>query len=1095
MTLNFMLNIKNTSFSVFAAMKKLLVLIFISFSFYINAQITFTHNIGNTPIYTGMPNCSDDEIWGRVFKLADFGVASGEQFIIRSGKVALSNAYEGSRIGFYVAKIDSGFPSTNPIGLGGGVITTPEIGDTPEILEIQFNSPIVIPSEVDRILVTVFQYEDIYNSDFKKVLIAGTAQDNDVSWFKGCGEYYDFVTTDNLKNPVPNANFFINVTGDVFSTQNTTGNGVFLSHNVCGDAIETNIHSCTSSYIYWARAFNLSDFDVSTNEELIITSGQVGINKTGWLPEISFNIYKIDDDFPNSFSEADLIGSSQYQQLSPNIDRNSQIIQVDFETPILVPAGVEKILVEVHKGIVYGDGVAFIAGSAQDNDVSWQRGCNYGNSSSYVSTADFGRPNANFFINVTGKTNHITNNFEMNVSNICSEFLKEFSIEKKENVVSVIWDFGDPASGLNNTSTDLSPFHDFSSDGTYTITATVTDINASTHTFSKTIDVTEPPKAYGINNIYACEDDYDSGYASTFDTTGLLQQVLGGQTNKVVKFVTENGYQYDVLPNPYKNSIKDKETITVRVSHENNSCCYSETTFDVITYKKPKLEAIEDLVVCENNTSGYGVFNLQPIINKIEGNAINGGITFFYENGQEIQGDLSVVQNTIANQETISVQVLSQNLNCYSETTFKLKVNPLPVANPIEPLIGCDENEDGISEYFDTSTIETEVLGGQTGLLVTYFNANGEELPNPLPNPYTNATANREEITVRVTNPATSCFSEAVLVLNTSTKPQINVPQSIFSCDLGNGYADFDTSNIESEIIGSQNGLKVLFFDANGNEINNFVSSNFQNTAPWQQSINVRVENEFNSACFSETTLNLVVNELPLVTLQDSYFLCDLEPFYTLRIDDSFDSYLWEYQDGSQVSTSNIVNLEKAGNYTLTLGKTANNTYCENSFNVALVRSQLPTITSVDKRELSDKNYLEVFVSGDGDFEYSIDGENFQNSNLFENVLGGVYSISVRDKLGCGADSQTVVLVDYPKYFTPNNDGINDYWHIKGVENFPEATVYIYDRYGKILKQLKTNSLGWDGTFNGEFMRNSDYWFTVKLDENYNFKGHFSLKR
>ncbi|NRD23372.1 T9SS type B sorting domain-containing protein, partial [Winogradskyella litoriviva] len=59
---------------------------------------------------------------------------------------------------------------------------------------------------------------------------------------------------------------------------------------------------------------------------------------------------------------------------------------------------------------------------------------------------------------------------------------------------------------------------------------------------------------------------------------------------------------------------------------------------------------------------------------------------------------------------------------------------------------------------------------------------------------------------------------------------------------------------------------------------------------------------------------------------------------------------------------------------------------------------------------------------------------------------------------------------------------------------------YIFDRYGKLLKQLSPDGSGWDGTFNGNLMPTSDYWFTVEYDEpttdiRKEFKAHFTLKR
>ena len=91
----------------------------------------------------------------------------------------------------------------------------------------------------------------------------------------------------------------------------------------------------------------------------------------------------------------------------------------------------------------------------------------------------------------------------------------------------------------------------------------------------------------------------------------------------------------------------------------------------------------------------------------------------------------------------------------------------------------------------------------------------------------------------------------------------------------------------------------------------------------------------------------------------------------------------------------------------------------------------------------------------------------------------------------------------YPKFFTPNNDGYHDYWNIYYFDNFPEAKINIYDRYGKFIKQLNPLGIGWDGYYNGEKLPSTDYWFTVDYKEiNINgeiemrtFRSHFSLKR
>ena len=1083
-----------------------LLLLVLSFQ-YINAQITLTNNFGTTLIKTNMLPCNEDEGWSRVFKLSDFGIAPNEQFIIKSGQIGISHSTINTILNVTVSSVDGDYPEfiTTPFRvklLGTGSFgKIPIITGAPQIIQTRFDNPIVVPAGVERILVSVSKYKNIYDPTVATVLVAGTLVDTGESLYYGCGTQRTTVSTKALPVPVPNANFFINVTGEAINPK-SQGSITRITHNVCDDLVKTDMYACYGQTFYWARDFNLRDFGISPKEEFTITSGQVAVNGTAWGATAKFNIYKIDANFPASFSETDLIGSSQVINLPPAIGRDSQIMQIDFITPVKVSAGIERILVEVEKGnnsaLGGGSTAAFIAGSTQDNGISWFKGCNRSPNigyNQYFSTIDDGISNANFHINVTGNVKNVSNHFEMNFSNICSEFLKEFSVDDQSKVASIVWNFGDPASGVNNTSTDLSPFHDFSIDGKYTVTATVTSKDGTVEVLKETIDVKEPPKAYGINNIYACENEAATGISKSFDVSLITQQVLSGQTDKVVTFVDGKGNKYSLLPNPFTNSIKDKETITVRVSHKDNLCCYSETTFDLIVNPLPKLSAVSDLIVCDYDTDGFGQFNLNPVENLIIGSATDVKVEFYHENGQKIVAPLTAIPNLIINEEKIKVKAINTNTNCYDESSFKLIVSVLPKANPLQEIIGCDDNNDGISEYFDTSNVESNVLANQTGMEVSYYDIYGNQLPSPLPNPFTNTVANKEKITVRVINPQTKCHTETFLNLITSTKPLINQPKTLYACDEGNGFSYFDTSAIESQLIANKTGYRISFKDENGNKLPSPLPIKYQNTIAWSQTINVRVENESNPLCFSETICKLVVNRLPKIDLEKEYFLCDLEPSLKIATDFTFDSWEWRYEDNSVISNSFEVNLIDAGIYTLRVTKINNGISCENSFSFNLVRSTLPKIYKVKIQDVSDNNYIEIITSGDGDFEYSIDGFNFQSNNTFNNILGGVYEVQVRDKKGCGVDKREIVLIDYPKFFTPNNDGYNEYWHILGVKKFPNSVTTIFDRYGKFLKKLMYNDIGWDGTFNEEKLFSSDYWFTVELGNGRNFKGHFSLKR
>ncbi|TCN51509.1 hypothetical protein D0809_22500 [Flavobacterium circumlabens] len=100
-------------------------------------------------------------------------------------------------------------------------------------------------------------------------------------------------------------------------------------------------------------------------------------------------------------------------------------------------------------------------------------------------------------------------------------------------------------------------------------------------------------------------------------------------------------------------------------------------------------------------------------------------------------------------------------------------------------------------------------------------------------------------------------------------------------------------------------------------------------------------------------------------------------------------------------------------------------------------------------------------------------------------------------KIFAATTAECINYVDelpFPKFFTPNNDGHNDTWTIDFAYLAPRTGIRIFDRYGKFIKELTTNS-SWDGTYTGQNEPASDYWFVVTRLNGTEFRGHFSLKR
>ena len=164
----------------------------------------------------------------------------------------------------------------------------------------------------------------------------------------------------------------------------------------------------------------------------------------------------------------------------------------------------------------------------------------------------------------------------------------------------------------------------------------------------------------------------------------------------------------------------------------------------------------------------------------------------------------------------------------------------------------------------------------------------------------------------------------------------------------------------------------------------------------------------------------------------------------------------------------------------------------------------IPVLDEVEILEdLADSNNIRIVVDGDGDYEYAINGGEFQDDPVFFDVPPGENTVIINDRNGCGTTEPIPFLVvGYPKFFTPNGDGIHDAWNILGIETLTNPTVFIFDRYGKLLKQLDENTIGWDGTFNDRPMPSSDYWFRFEYSRDEEgilvaktLRNHFTLKR
>ncbi|PIF61789.1 T9SS type B sorting domain-containing protein [Flavobacterium sp. 11] len=252
-----------------------------------------------------------------------------------------------------------------------------------------------------------------------------------------------------------------------------------------------------------------------------------------------------------------------------------------------------------------------------------------------------------------------------------------------------------------------------------------------------------------------------------------------------------------------------------------------------------------------------------------------------------------------------------------------------------------------------------------------------------------------------------------------------------------------------------------------------------QNTTYYAEAIN--------NGCINGNRVSVEVTIYnPPVVMDQELTLCKSS---TLTLDAQIPNmrYLW-----STGETTATITVATSGIYTVDVtSPTPEN--CTSRKKITVIEHTTPEIDRIDVNGTTVVIYL---LKSEDYFEYSVDGINYQSSNVFFNVPSGLQTAYAREVNSCGADSETFVILIAPKFFTPNNDSYNDVWEIKGLINYPEAEVTIFDRYGKLITKLSANNQSWNGTFNKNLMPASDYWYVLKIDNTRPvMKGHFSLKR
>ena len=570
-------------------------------------------------------------------------------------------------------------------------------------------------------------------------------------------------------------------------------------------------------------------------------------------------------------------------------------------------------------------------------------------------------------------------------------------------------------------------------------------------------------------------------------------------------------------------------------------CPALSSTVVVTNYDLPTLVTITDLKYCDdaldgNDSNGQTTFDLTQKTTEILNNQTNVSVTYHLLLNEAVSGTNAIISYTGAN-TIIYVRLFNTVTNCFNTTSFNVVVMLKPTVNPIITLKQCDSDTDAITDF--NLTEANVVLSNQSNLTFTYHatQLDAQNDVAPLTNSMNYTSPNNGTVWARIEN-ADGCFRTAqVNLLVSATQIPATFQKIVLEeCDDYIDLNDPDTDGIDyfsfsaatnsfasatNTILGlfaNSSNLTVTYYTteaqalAEANPIDTSDPDGFRNTVPNLQNIWVRIDSNTNNDCVGlGQYLDLKVNPLPNFDIIDYKLLC-VQPgsgagsFAINATPTVPGNYTYSWTPTNPNTTGGqenaIFNAGTSGIYKVVVTNSA--TLCSKEDQTELFISSAPnsvTLELVSEIFASGLATIQAeVIGGFGSYEFSLNQVDWQTSPVFTNLPNGVYTVYAKDVNGCLPikQSNSVTTISYPNYFTPNGDTYNDTWNISGLTPEFKAKIYIFDRYGKLIKQINPYVSGWDGKLNGEDMPSTDYWFKIEYIEDgvqKEFKSHFSLKR
>ncbi|MBT2621766.1 gliding motility-associated C-terminal domain-containing protein [Chryseobacterium sp. ISL-6] len=467
-----------------------------------------------------------------------------------------------------------------------------------------------------------------------------------------------------------------------------------------------------------------------------------------------------------------------------------------------------------------------------------------------------------------------------------------------------------------------------------------------------------------------------------------------------------------------------------------------------------------------------GPFDFNTLTSGIVNGNANFSVTYHDNNNDAITGNNPLANPTIVDGTTIYYYRVTYTdptnpdnpINkCFITGKFKFRQGNIIAKDAI--LFECNNNGAGTATYNLTLA---DTFSDPTAIKKYYptladLNAGTNQIMNPAA--YVSA---EKKVYVKVTS-TEGCSDDSEITLKFHPVVVVN-DATIESCyiDTNITTASFDLTTAN---VSNQAPITKKFYTTLANAVSGtspianplaYVSTNGE--------VYVKVFNA--NLCYAIAKITLKVLPPVKSNVLKDVTIC-LEDKTTLDAGPGFDGYEW-----STGATTQAITNVPVGSYWVKL-KTG---ICYTVQQVNVYASQQPVITSVD----ISNNTITVNVSGGkAPYKYSLDGVNWQDSNVFTGLPRGENKIYVIDSFDCTPIDIQVTVPNLVNAITPNGDNVNDYVDYSELGYKKNLVFIVYDRYGnKLYEADKMRGYRWDGTSGGKKIITGTYWFTISWNEN-----------